>query len=70
MSKKIEEEKPHVPMWLVLHSIESVVINSETGAMTELPFQKLGFQGMCPLFATKKGAEKYVDGKGYQIVEL
>ena len=56
----IKEDIIPPSMFLVLHQITSLMINSESGSMVELKFQKLGLQGVCPIYATRKGAEKYV----------
>lgn len=58
------------PFWLVLNQITTIAINNESGATTELNFNKLGFQGMCPIFDVQAVAEKYAKENKAQIIKL
>jgi len=73
MSDKKKEETPHStkPFWLVLNQITVIGINNEKGDTTELNLNKLGFQGMCPIFDVQKVAEEYSKKNGNaQIIKL
>ena len=69
--KKEEEAYKSKPFWLVLNQITTLSINNEKGDATELNFNKLGFQGMCPIFDVQKVAEDYAkENNNAQIVSL